>query len=168
MKPNTENWELLYHYWFANIEPTQGYIDNRLPIWFFASPEEDQKIRRDFVPWLSDITPEIETAWKQTPRSFLTLVLLFDQIPRNAFRGTPKSFSFDNKGLSLARSFIDSDFIGALQPIETLFAWLPLQHQENKNDQETQLKGINQAGESAPEGHKKFFAVAKNRNFFIL
>ena len=62
--------------------------------------QADAHIRDTFYPWIDALTPEIEAEWKQTARGFLSLILLLDQVPRNAHRGTPSMFTHDARGLA--------------------------------------------------------------------
>ena len=158
----TRDWQDLYRYWFSEIEDSHDWVKTRLPIWFFGSPEEDARIQADFVPWLSAITPEEEAAWKQTPRGFLTLILLFDQVPRNAFRGTPQSFAHDDRGLRLAEEFLARGLVRDLEGIEAFWVFLPFQHQETMAGQRMSVVGVNLQAERARQDHGIFFGIARD------
>ena len=45
-----------------------------------------------------------DAAWDAVPDGPLAKMLLFDQIARNVFRGTPRAFAYDDKALAIARS----------------------------------------------------------------
>lgn len=156
------HWSTLYDYWFAEIEDSQAYIDGRLPIWFFCSAEADAHIRDTFYPWIDALTPEIEAEWKQTARGFLSLILLLDQVPRNAHRGTPAMFTHDARGLALAEELRASPLFGELSPIERFWIFLPYQHQEDMAGQDMSVSGVYAQADAATSGHKRFFGVARD------
>lgn len=160
--PGVDDWRSLHTYWFADLDEGPGYMPSRLPIWFFAAPEADATIKAEYAPWLDTITDAVKAAWKKDQRSFLALIVLIDQIPRNAFRGTPQAFAHDELGLELADEFFDRGLDAGLTPIELFFAYLPFQHQEDMVNQDRQLKGILAQVERAPEGHAKFFGIARD------
>lgn len=44
-------------------------------------------------------------------------LILFDQLTRNCFRGTPRAFAYDDKALALARRMAaDDDLVNTLPP----------------------------------------------------
>ena len=158
----SRNWRTLYDYWFSDIQDSQDYIDSRLPIWFFASPEADARIHADFVPWLDTLTDEEAAGWKQTAQGFLTLILLFDQVPRNAFRGKPESFAHDARGLALAEEFLARGLVAQLSPIEAFWVFLPFQHQETAAGQRMSVLGGTLQADRCLPGHRRFFGIARD------
>jgi uncharacterized protein (DUF924 family) len=156
------DWRALYRHWFAEIEDSQAWIDGRLPLWFFADPEADRATREVYAPWLESITEAEVAAWKETPRGFLTAILLFDQVPRNAFRKTPRSFAWDDRGIALAFEFLQTGFLAELDAIEAFWTVLPFQHQETMDGQERSVSGVNACAERCPGGHARFFGIARD------
>ena len=64
------------------------------------------------------------------------MIILFDQVPRNAYRGTAAAFAFDREALSLAVEGLQLAADAALEPLERLFFYLPLEHAESLEAQE--------------------------------
>jgi uncharacterized protein (DUF924 family) len=58
-------------------------------------------------------------------------VLLLDQFSRNIHRGTARAFENDPKALALVLSGMNSGADAALDPLERLFFYMPLQHAES-------------------------------------
>lgn len=160
--PAADDWRRVYDLWFGadGVEDSQAWVDGLLPVWFFGDARADEAIRRDFAPWLDSMTPEVIDAWKQTPRGFLSLVLLFDQIPRNAFRRTPGMFTRDDIGLALAREAIHKGVDRALSPIEAFWLFLPFQHHPAPDTQRISVEGVAEQAARCAEGHRRFFGIA--------
>ncbi|MEM9684258.1 MAG: DUF924 family protein, partial [Pseudomonadota bacterium] len=70
------------------------------------------------------------------PEDALALTILLDQFPRNIFRGSPQSFAYDAKALSVARQSLDLGHDGAVAPFQRTFFYLPFEHSEEMADQD--------------------------------
>ncbi|WP_312782495.1 DUF924 family protein [Brevundimonas sp.] len=77
--------------------------------------------------------------WTETPQGALALILLLDQLPRNAFRDTAHMFATDSLALMFAKAAIargdDQKVAHDLRP----FVLMPLMHSESLADQEALL-----------------------------
>jgi uncharacterized protein (DUF924 family) len=69
--------------------------------------------------------------WADTPRGRLALIIVLDQFSRNIYRGSPLSYSQDEKALKLALEGIDLGMDRELKRVERSFFWLPLGHSED-------------------------------------
>ena len=74
-----------------------------------------------------------------TPEGALALVILFDQMPRNMFRGTPAMYASDERALGFARAIEAGGWQRHYTPMQQLFAQMPFQHSERLPDQERYL-----------------------------
>ena len=101
------------------------------PFWFTRSLEFDARVKEDFEPlYHRAIQGDLET-WKQTPRGCLALILLFDQVPRNIFRNTPKAFASDPLAQNLTTYVLEHYFDVDWSLEEKLFLYLPYEHAED-------------------------------------
>jgi uncharacterized protein (DUF924 family) len=66
-------------------------------------------------------------------------VILFDQFPRNMFRGHADQFSTDPLALAIAKGAVDRDLDEQLEPQERGFLYMPFQHSEELDDQKRSL-----------------------------
>ena len=66
-------------------------------------------------------------------------MIVFDQFPRNIFRGRPEAFATDTKALSLAAETIDLGHDRELTVDERKFLLMPFQHAE---DREVQAQSV--------------------------
>lgn len=130
--------QVLYGFWFGTGSlDDSNYIDARMKTWFGKDVEFDRRIRQEFASWLS----RDFAAWENSARDFLSLVILHDQIPRNAFRETARSFAYDSAALALTKEGIRRGYHLSLHVIEAIFLLLPLEHSEVLADQhESQAK----------------------------
>lgn len=105
--------------------------------WFASDPSLDAAIRSRFeAAWRLGRSGGL-TAWEDEPNGALALIILFDQFPRNMFRGTADAFATDAMARDIAKRAI-----AQRKDIETPasfrhFFYLPLEHSENLADQET-------------------------------
>ncbi|WP_087140716.1 DUF924 family protein [Brevundimonas diminuta] len=93
--------------------------------------------------------------WIETPDAALALIILLDQLPRNAFRDTAHMFATDPLALGFAKEAIRRGHHQNVALELRAFILMPLMHSEALTDQEQLLTLLN--AESEPETYK--FAV---------
>ncbi|MND55919.1 hypothetical protein D3C80_470130 [compost metagenome] len=103
--------------------------------WFTKSDEIDAEIREKFLAAYEDARADKLEDWKQQPESALALTILFDQFPRNMFRGSPRSFESDGLARDVAAQALDHDFDRKLSAEQRQFFYLPFMHSEHLSDQ---------------------------------
>jgi uncharacterized protein (DUF924 family) len=108
--------------------------------WFRKDPSFDDEIRARFLPLYEEAARGAFTAWRDSPRSCLALIVLLDQFPRNLFRGSARAFATDALALDAARHAVACGHDHALSRVERTFVYLPFEHSENLADQEQALK----------------------------
>src|SRR5262249_5953272 len=128
-------------YWFGK-EPSEGdALRERVREWFGGvSPERrrerDDYIRQRFGPLLERAAGGELDGWADSPRRRLSLILLLDQFTRHIHRGSDAAFAGDDVALSLTLNGMQSGADAALDPLERLFFYMPLQHSESLEMQE--------------------------------
>jgi uncharacterized protein (DUF924 family) len=75
-------------------------------------------------------------AWAHDAEGALALLILLDQFPRNAFRGTPRMFESDAKALAIARLALQAGFDQQTDVELRNFFYLPFMHSEQLADQD--------------------------------
>ena len=78
----------------------------------------------------------------------LAAVVLFDQIPRNMFRGTAQAFETDALARDVARGAIAHGYDIQIGGAGRLFFYMPFQHSENLDDQALSLSLFEGAGDA--------------------
>lgn len=104
--------------------------------WFGKDPSFDAEFRARFLDAHERIEAGEREAWLGSPVSALALVLLTDQFPRNAFRGTPRMYRTDARARRYAEAAIAAGFDERIPPELKLFFYLPFAHSEDILDQE--------------------------------
>ena len=75
-------------------------------------------------------------AWADDAEGALALMILLDQFPRNAFRGTAHMYATDPLARHFANRAIDRGLDHQLEPEVRVFLYLPFSHSEALADQE--------------------------------
>ena len=157
------HWSELYNYWFGELKCTQEYLDDRLGLWFKKNREVDEYVKRHFAPYLQPACDGKLDYWKQHPKGYLSLIILFDQIPRNSFRQSSMAYSYDSHALNLCLKGMGTKLDCSLHPIERLFFYLPLEHTEDLDMQNLSLETFKQlTKEMSDEIHIFRDVVLKN------
>lgn len=112
-------------FWFGLSEPQ----------WWNGDQKLDDEIRVRFLKLWGDKRQLPEDAFVTDPLTALAAVILFDQFPRNMFRGHADQFATDPLALAVAKSALEKRFDEALQPDERGFLYMPLEHSERMEDQ---------------------------------
>jgi uncharacterized protein (DUF924 family) len=147
----------ILEFWFGTGPWTPQRLAERSRFWFGgdgpeAQASRDAAIRARLEPLLERAARGEFVAWASSPKRRLALILLFDQVPRNSYRGTPAAFAFDREALALAAEGIQLAADAALDPIERIFFYLPLEHAESIEAQEASMSSFARlVAESPPE-----------------
>lgn len=125
-----ESWRAdVLKFWFA-LDPAQ---------WWKPQPELDDEVRRRFLKlWFEKRQLPVDQ-FLGDPLTALAAVILFDQFPREMFRGHARQFATDHLALALAKAAIGRGFDQELAQNEKLFLYMPFQHSEELADQKRSL-----------------------------
>jgi uncharacterized protein (DUF924 family) len=107
--------------------------------WFRKDPAFDQQFRERFLATHEMAARGELAGWSATARGALALLVLLDQFPRNAFRGTPRMFATDAQALQLAREAVAAGFDRQVEAGLRNFFYLPFMHSEQLPDQDDAL-----------------------------
>ena len=112
-------------YWFG-LDPDR---------WWKADPALDDQIRERFLELWKDRRRLPVSSFTADPLTALAGVILFDQVPRNMFRGHAEQFATDTLALGIARAAVDAELDDQLARQERGFLYMPFQHSEDLADQ---------------------------------
>jgi uncharacterized protein (DUF924 family) len=104
--------------------------------WFRKDEAFDALFRERFLAMHEAAARGDLQAWGATPEGALALVLLLDQFPRNAFRGTPRVYATDAQARDAARHAIAAGFDDRVDADLRAFFYLPFMHSEDPADHE--------------------------------
>jgi uncharacterized protein (DUF924 family) len=121
--------ELLY-FWFHKLGPQ---------VWFAPDPRVDAVLRRRFGPELAQFGTRPAREFLTYPLTALAAVLLFDQVPRNLHRGSPRAYAFDPLARAIAKGALERGWEAALNQAQRQFLAMPLMHSEHIADQRRSL-----------------------------
>jgi uncharacterized protein (DUF924 family) len=140
--------ELLYRFWFGegSLDDAE-YVGERMKTWFAKNEKFDAYMREEFSPWIG----QVRGNWKESPRDFLSLVTLHDQVPRNSFRETSRAFAYDATARELTKEALRLGYDKTLHVIEAAFLLLPLEHSENPADQQLSVQKFAEVHARAPK-----------------
>jgi uncharacterized protein (DUF924 family) len=114
-----------------------------LKFWFSLTHEQhfgrdetlDHQIKQLFLKLWAEKRQLPVDAFLREPLTALAAVILFDQLPRNMFRGSAEQFATDHIALAIAKAAIDKGFDEELPRDERAFLFMPFQHSEKLSDQ---------------------------------
>src|ERR1044071_5008773 len=153
-------------FWFGRGPWDAERLAERSRFWFGAGDpaeviaERDALIRTQLEPMLERAARGEFSAWAASPKRRLALIILFDQVPRNAYRGTAAAFAFDREALALAAEGLQLAADAALEPLERMFFYLPLEHAESMEAQEAAVAAFERLVREAPPDLRDFCAYA--------
>jgi uncharacterized protein (DUF924 family) len=104
--------------------------------WFSKDDAFDREFRNRFLTAHFALARREHDAWLDTAEGFLAAMILLDQFPRNAFRGSAHMFATDPLALHFARTGLSKGFDEAVEAELRVFCYLPFEHSENLDDQE--------------------------------
>lgn len=102
--------------------------------WFRKDDAFDARFRERFLSTHEAAAAGALEAWASTADGALAMVILLDQFPRNAFRGTPRMYATDAKAREIARRAVDAGFDRQVDPELRPFFYLPFMHSEQLED----------------------------------
>jgi uncharacterized protein (DUF924 family) len=104
--------------------------------WFRRDPEFDAQFRERFLVAHEAAASGALDHWLASADGALALVLLLDQFPRNAFRGTPRVYATDAHARAAADAAIRAGFDRVVPQDLRQFFYLPFMHSERPEDLE--------------------------------
>lgn len=103
----------------------------------FARDEAfDRRLRERFLDLHLAVAARRHDDWIATPEGALALLILVDQFPRNAWRGTAHMYATDPLARLYARQAAQAGFMAQVADELRLFFVLPFAHSENLADQD--------------------------------
>ena len=107
---------------------------------WFAKDDAFDALFRDtfFTTHLQAARRELEN-WLDSAEGALALLILLDQYPRNAFRGSAHMFATDPLARLYAQRMVDAGLDQQVEPALRAFCYLPFEHSEDPKDQQRSL-----------------------------
>ena len=139
-------------------------LNRRASLWFESNPQllgqQDELIRSQFQELVERAGRGELAGWADSPRRRLSLIILLDQFPRQIYRGTARAFAYDSEALGLTLSGMQLAADGALNLIERLFFYMPLQHTEATEVQDESVAAFRRLVAESPAQLRSTFEEA--------
>ncbi|MGB0749522.1 MAG: DUF924 family protein [Magnetospiraceae bacterium] len=124
-------------FWFGP-EDSPEYGKDR-EAWFKKDADFDAEIQRRFGDAVADAINGTLEDMANSPKGALALIILLDQFTRNIYRGDPRSFAGDDRALRIAKEAVAAGWDRDLPPTLRSFVYLPYEHSEALEDQDTSI-----------------------------
>lgn len=148
-------------FWFGRLPLSAPDLNRRMRFWFGGDSavrrRRDETIRARFAALLVRAAAGELTGWADGPRRRLSLIILLDQFPRHMFRGTARAFAYDQQALALTLSGMQAAADAALDVVERIFFYMPLQHAEVREVQEESVAAYRRLLTEAPHELRAVF-----------
>jgi uncharacterized protein (DUF924 family) len=128
---------------------------------FKTDPEVDHRITQQFLKLWAEKRQLPVDAFLTDPLTAIAAVILFDQLPRNMFRGHADQFATDHLALAISKAAIDADFDEQLANDERAFLYMPFEHSEDLADQNRSVLLFTELGDD------RFLPYAKKHREII-
>lgn len=117
--------------------------------WFRKDEAFDHEFRTRFMGAHEAALHGELDGWAQDAAGALALLILLDQFPRNAFRGTRRMFDGDAKAREIARLAVQAGYDMQAEPELRNFFYLPFMHSEDLADQDLGVQLARGLGDDA-------------------
>lgn len=125
----------LLAFWFD----THGMDD-----WYGGGPDFDAAVRDLAEGWHEALRAQPAETFLTDSDTALAAAILFDQVPRNIFRGHADAFATDSLARAIARGIVDNGWDQQWSDERRQFAYLPFEHSEDIDDQRESLRLMTQ------------------------
>jgi uncharacterized protein (DUF924 family) len=133
----------LLHFWFHRLRPSH---------WFGRSDSVDAQLRRRFGRELAMLRMRPAREFLGDPLTARAAVLLFDQCPRNLFRGSARAFATDPLARAICHGALRKGWDRRLTRQQRMFLLLPLMHSEHIADQRQSRRRFAANGDASRTG----------------
>lgn len=150
-------WQSVLAFWFGQETDDAKVADSQAKLWWKKDDETDRAIRHRFGALVERAGRGELDHWASDANGLLALIVLTDQFTRNMYRDTPQAFAQDEQALAWCRHMLEHDLDRKLRPVERLFAYLPLEHSEDLQDQHQCIQLMQSLAASVPAHQRETF-----------
>ncbi|SIO14780.1 Uncharacterized conserved protein, DUF924 family [Parasphingorhabdus marina DSM 22363] len=146
----------ILRFWFSELAPKDWWnknesVDNLCKERFFELwQEQKSRVADDFLTSADDA---------------LAAVILFDQIPRNIFRGSADAYSTDHLAVQIADKAVDQELDDKLSEDQRSFLYMPFMHSEDLQDQNRSVMLFTKLGSNEKFANSHRDVIAKFGRF---
>ena len=120
-------------FWLDETGPEQWYV-----------PEQglDQEVKDRFEQVWWETLKGANALWLTHATGTLAYLILMDQMPRNMFRGSARSFGSDRQALAASKAALQNGWDLKIDEPARQFFYMPLMHSESLTDQDRAVRLI--------------------------
>lgn len=155
------NRDAVLRFWFGEkVSPSTAdewlnsheYLQSKVGMWFGQDDAVDKEAFKRFNQLIHDAGNKRLTAspWL-TDAGIVARILLCDQLPRNAFRGSATAFAYDGVAIELSEHAIDTATDQRVPGAFRMFIIQPLMHSEDISLHEKALTSAQQLNATFPD-----------------
>ena len=111
------------------------FEDHGMDDWYGGGPDFDAAVRDLAESWHEALRSQPAESFLTDPDTALAATILFDQVPRNIYRGHADAFATDDLARAIARGIVAHGWHENWPDERRQFACLPFQHSEDIGDQ---------------------------------
>ncbi len=115
--------------------------------WFKGGPDFDAAVTAGFAAWRDALRGLPVEQFLTDAETTLAAIILFDQVPRNAHRGSAEAFATDHLALAIAKVAVARGLDAVLNKDQRLFLYLPFEHSEDGDNQREAVRLIGALGD---------------------
>lgn len=108
--------------------------------WYGGGADFDEAVRDLAADWHSALRSLPTETFLTDPGTALAATILFDQVPRNIYRGSAEAFATDSLARAIAQGIVAREWHKGWADERRQFALLPFQHSEDMVDQRESLR----------------------------
>ncbi|WP_447932225.1 DUF924 family protein [Sphingopyxis fribergensis] len=108
--------------------------------WYGGGADFDDAVRDLAEGWHDALRSQPAESFLTDPDTALAATILFDQVPRNIYRGHADAFATDDLARAIAHGIVARGWHENWPDARRQFACLPFQHSENMDDQRESLR----------------------------
>lgn len=116
--------------------------------WFQENADFDAECRERFLELWNAERDKPASEFLASAEDALAAVILFDQLPRNMFRGHADGFSTDPLALEVAKVAIDKGYDHAVPADWRVFFYMPFEHSESLEEQRRSVALFTELGDT--------------------
>ncbi|QCB53194.1 DUF924 domain-containing protein [Sphingopyxis sp. PAMC25046] len=116
------------------------FDDHGMDDWYGGGPDFDAEVRDLAEGWHEALRSQPAEAFLTEPDTALAATILFDQVPRNIYRGHADAFATDSLARAIAHGIVARGWHEGWPDERRQFACLPFQHSEDLGDQRESLR----------------------------
>ena len=152
--------EKILEFWFGTFPNAWTADESKRDMWFRNGAAYDAEI---FSRFGADYFRAVEGGldhWSESPRGRLALIILLDQFSRHIHRGSADAFAQDETAQQLCIEGIGAGDDQNLHPMERCFFYLPLEHAEQLELQNTGVQAFSQLIQDVPQQYRQPYVDA--------